>query len=90
MAKLSNAAQRLEGQKMFQILARAKELERQGESIIHFEIGDPDFDTPKNIINAAYEALNHGQTHYAPSGGILEMKVAAAEVTSRSRGLNQI
>lgn len=86
MMNLSDAAQRLEGQKMFQILGKAKELEREGKSILHFEMGDPDFDTPKNIINAAYEALNHGKTHYAPSGGILEMKVAAADVTSRSRG----
>ncbi len=86
MGGLSDAAQRLEGQKMFQILARAKELERAGKSILHFEIGDPDFDTPRNVVNSAYDALNHSQTHYAPSGGILELKVAAAEVTSRSRG----
>jgi len=48
---------KIEGQKMFQILAKAQELERQGKEIIHFEIGDPDFDTPKSIVEAACEAL---------------------------------
>ena len=55
MTRLSHAASRLEGQKMFQILAQAQELERSGRSIIHFEIGDPDFNTPKNIVNAIVE-----------------------------------
>ena len=86
MKRLSDAAYRLEGQKMFQILARARELERHGEEILHFELGDPDFDTPENIVQAAYESLNTGETHYAPSSGLLEMKVAAAEVTLKSRG----
>lgn len=79
---------------MFQILAKAKELEREGKSILHFEIGDPDFGTPQNIVNAAYSALRNGETHYTTSSGILELKVAAADVTVRSRGfrpeLNQL
>jgi aspartate/methionine/tyrosine aminotransferase len=95
MRELSEAAKRLEGQKMFQILAKTKELERQGKKIIHFEIGDPDFNTPSNIKNAAIESLEDNETHYAPSSGILDLKIAAAEVTEkRSRGfrpdLNQI
>jgi aspartate/methionine/tyrosine aminotransferase len=95
MPKLSKSSNRLEGQKMFQILAKAQELEREGKSIIHFEIGDPDFDTPQNIKNAAYNSLRRGETHYVPSSGLLELKVAAADVTEkRSRGfkpdLNQI
>jgi aspartate aminotransferase len=95
MPQMSDAANRLIGQKMFQILAKAQELERQGKEIIHFEIGDPDFDTPDNIINAAYESLKKGETHYVNSSGILQLKMAAADVTEkRSRGfrpdLNQI
>ena len=57
MKKLSNAALKLEGQKMFQILAQAKDLEKQGKKIYHFEIGDPDFDTPKNVIEKCIESL---------------------------------
>ena len=86
MKKLSTLAEGLEGQKMFQILAKTKELERQGKEIIHFEIGDPDFDTPKTIKDAAYESIKKGDTHYANSSGLLEFKVAAADVTEKSRG----
>ena len=64
MKKLSEAAHKLEGQKMFQILAKTRELERQGEEILHFELGDPDFDTPKNIVDVALESLKKGETHY--------------------------
>ncbi len=86
MKKLSELASRLEGQKMFQILALTKDLERQGKEILHFELGDPDFDTPKNIVNAAIKSLKNGNTHYVPSSGLLELKEAAAKVTVRSRG----
>ncbi len=86
MKKLSNLAIGLEGQKMFQILAKTQELERQGKEVIHFEIGDPDFDTPKNIKDAAYESLKKGYTHYTSSFGLYELRVAAADVTERSRG----
>lgn len=86
MRRLSDAAQRLVGQKMFQILARAQELERGGMDILHFEIGDPDFDTPENIKRAACDALVRGDTHYANSMGLLELRQAAIEVTARSRG----
>ena len=86
MKRLSDAACRLEGQKMFQILARANELERQGKEILHFELGDPDFNTPQNIVEAACKSLKDGETHYAPSSGLLELKMGAADVTVRSRG----
>lgn len=94
MKKLSDAANRLQGQEMFQILTKARELERKGKHIIHFEIGDPDFDTPKNIVNAACDSLRKGDTHYTSSQGLFELKLAAADVTTRSRGfrpdLNQL
>ncbi len=86
MKKISTAAQRLKGQAMFQILAQVKELEKKGIDIIHFELGDPDFNTPQNIVEAACVALKNGETHYAPSSGIRELKEVAAEVTVRSRG----
>jgi aspartate/methionine/tyrosine aminotransferase len=86
MKNISSAANRLEGQKMFQIFAKAQELERQGKAIIHFEIGDPDFDTPANIIEAACNALRKGDTHYTVSSGLLEYRKVAAETTKRSRG----
>ena len=54
----------------FEILARAKALEAKGRDIVHLEIGEPDFDTPDNIIDAAAEALHGGFTHYGPSAGL--------------------
>lgn len=86
MKSLSDLASKLEGQKMFQIKALSEELERQGKDIIHFEIGDPDFDTPENVRRAAIQSLNDGETHYANSKGLLELRVAATDVTKRSRG----
>lgn len=86
MKKLSKAAYRLKGQAMFQILTRVREMEKAGKDIVHFELGDPDFDTPENIVNACYDSLKKGETHYAPSTGLKELKEEAAEVTLRSRG----
>ena len=86
MKSLSKAAQCLEGQRMFQILTLTRQMERQGKEILHFELGDPDFNTPPNIVEAAIAALRKGETHYAPSGGLQEFKEAAADVTLRSRG----
>jgi aspartate/methionine/tyrosine aminotransferase len=69
-------------------------LEKQGKDIIHFELGDPDFDTPEHIKDAVYESLKKGETHYAPSSGLTDLKEISAEVTVRSRGfkpaLNQL
>jgi aspartate/methionine/tyrosine aminotransferase len=63
----------------FQILARANALEAQGRSIIHLEIGQPDFKTPQNIIEAAYKAMNEGKTGYGPTGGIIPLRETIAE-----------
>jgi aspartate/methionine/tyrosine aminotransferase len=62
----------------FQILARANALEAQGRSIIHLEIGQPDFKTPKNIIEAAYRAMNEGKTGYTPTPGVLPLRETIA------------
>lgn len=61
MKNLSYIANNLQGQKMFQVMALAKKLERQGVNVIHLEIGDPDFDSPPNVVEAACDALRDGQ-----------------------------
>ena len=71
----------------FEVLAKAKALEKQGKDIVHLEIGEPDFDTPKNIKEAATKALNTGYTHYVPSAGILEFRQAIADYVSKTRNL---
>ena len=72
----------------FEVLAKAKALEKQGRSIIHLEIGEPDFDTPNNIKEAAVKALKAGYTHYVPAAGIPELRTAIAEYLSKSRGIS--
>lgn len=72
----------------FEVLARAKALEKEGREIIHLEIGEPDFDTPNNIKEAAVKALKDGYTHYVPAAGIPELRVAIAEYLSESRGID--
>ncbi|MBS7607759.1 MAG: pyridoxal phosphate-dependent aminotransferase [Candidatus Bathyarchaeia archaeon] len=71
----------------FEVLARAKALERQGKNIIHLEIGEPDFDTPQNIKEAAVKALYSGYTHYVPAAGIPELREAIAEYISKTRNI---
>ena len=72
----------------FEVLAKAKALERQGKEIVHLEIGEPDFDTPKNIKDAAIKALNSGYTHYTPSAGMPELRQAVADYISKTRKLD--
>ncbi|MEO0079773.1 MAG: pyridoxal phosphate-dependent aminotransferase [candidate division WOR-3 bacterium] len=71
----------------FDCLRRAKALECKME-VVHLEIGEPDFDTPKHIREAAKEALDKGYTHYGPSPGLPELRQAIAEYASRLRGVN--
>jgi aspartate/methionine/tyrosine aminotransferase len=72
----------------FEVLAKAKALEKQGREIIHLEIGEPDFDTPNNIKEAAIKAMKSGYTHYVPAAGIPELREAIAEYLSESRGID--
>ena len=67
MREISNNALNIEGQPMFKVIDKVKRLEAQGKHIIHLEIGDPDFTTPQNIIDAAKLALDRGETHYVSS-----------------------
>src|SRR5467141_234774 len=69
----------------FEVLNKARALERQGKEIIHLEIGEPDFDTPNNIVQAGVQALRDGWTHYGPSAGLPELRHAIAEEVGRTR-----
>jgi aspartate/methionine/tyrosine aminotransferase len=73
---------------MFKTLAHVQELERQGKSVIHFEIGDPDFDTPANIIEAACQSLRRGEVHYASSMGLTEFRKCVVRTTQQTRGFS--
>ncbi|MBL8842410.1 MAG: pyridoxal phosphate-dependent aminotransferase [Planctomycetes bacterium] len=84
---LARRMERLGTETAFEVLARARELERQGRSIVHLEIGEPDFDTPKHIIDAACDALRSGKTHYGPSTGLPELREAIAEDFTARRGV---
>ena len=84
---LAASYERLGTETAFSVLARAKELEREGRSVIHLEIGEPDFATPPHIVEAAIEGLQHGMTHYCPSAGTAEFRESVATYFARSRGI---
>lgn len=85
--RLAQRMSRLGTETAFEVLNKARALERQGKSIIHLEIGEPDFDTPKNVVEAAVDALHKGWTHYGPSAGLPELRQAIADDVSKSRGV---
>src|SRR3984893_17111872 len=72
----------------FEVLVRARALEATGRSIVHLEIGEPDFDTPSHIISAAQHALETGYTHYGPGAGLPELRQAVSGYLERWRGLD--
>ena len=78
---------RLGTESAFEVLARARQLERAGREIIHLEIGEPDFDTPVHIKEAAKQALDAGATHYGPSAGLPELREAIAKHVAETRGV---
>lgn len=78
---------RLGTETAFEILARARALEAQGRSVVHLEIGEPDFDTPANIVAAGQKALGDGFTHYGPSPGLPQLREAIAHDFSTRRGV---
>ena len=85
--QLASRMSRLGTETAFEVLNKARALERQGRSIVHLEIGEPDFDTPGNVVEAAVDALHKGWTHYGPSAGLPELRQAIAEYVSRTRGV---
>jgi aspartate aminotransferase len=85
--QLADRAYRLGSETAFEVLARARKLEAEGKTIIHLQIGEPDFITPKNICDAAIRSIQHGDTHYTPAPGIMELRKAIAEYVSKTRDL---
>ncbi len=82
--KLAGRMERLGTESAFEVLAHARMLEAQGREIIHLEIGEPDFDTPDHIREAAKAGLDAGHTHYVPAPGIPELREAVAQFLVRS------
>jgi aspartate/methionine/tyrosine aminotransferase len=87
MVSYAQRMDRLGTETAFEVLARAKALEAQGREILHFEIGEPDFETPAHIKEAAIQALHDGFTHYGPTPGLPVLREAIAEVVAKSRGI---
>jgi aspartate/methionine/tyrosine aminotransferase len=87
MMQVAERMARLGTETAFEVLARARALERQGKSIVHLEIGEPDFDTPAHIREAAKRALDAGATHYGPSAGLPELREAIAREVEKTRGI---
>ena len=83
--RLAERMARLGTETAFEVLVKAKALEAQGRDIIHLEIGEPDFDTPSNIIEAGCDALRKGFTHYGPSAGMMELREVIAQHVSKTR-----
>src|SRR5436309_12972903 len=86
--KLAERMSRIGVESAFEVLLRARELERQGRHVIHLEIGEPDFPTPAHIIEAGKQALDEGYTHYGPTQGLPELREVIAEYVSGTRGIS--
>ena len=86
--RLASRMARLGTETAFEVLVKARALEAKGRDIIHLEIGEPDFDTPANIIDAACDALHKGFTHYGPSAGLPSLREAIAQYVSETRRVN--
>jgi aspartate/methionine/tyrosine aminotransferase len=86
MAQLSNGSSRIYGEAAFEILAKAQNLEKKGKKILHFEIGEPDMNTPVNVVNAGIKAIKDNKTHYVPSIGIPELRKAVQNEVEKTRG----
>src|SRR5881396_718343 len=86
--RLAKRMARLGTETAFEVLVKARALEAKGRDIIHLEIGEPDFDTPPNIIDAGCDALHKGFTHYGPSAGLMELREVIAQHVSETRQIN--
>jgi aspartate/methionine/tyrosine aminotransferase len=85
--RLAARMSRLGTETAFEVLNRARALEKQGKEIIHLEIGEPDFDTPANVVEAGVDALHKGWTHYGPAAGLPDLRQTIADYVSRTRGV---
>lgn len=86
--QLIEAMTRIGVESAFEVLAKARALEAQGKHIIHLQIGEPDFPTPRHIIEAGQKALADGWTKYGPTQGDPELRAAIARYVSRTRGID--
>ena len=86
--KLAERIGRLGTETAFEVLAKARRLEAEGMDVVHLEIGEPDFDTPANVVEAGRNALADGYTHYAPSPGLPEVRARIAEEVATTRGIS--
>src|SRR5213596_3375397 len=86
--RLAKRMARLGTETAFEVLVKARALEAKGRDIVHLEIGEPDFDTPGNIIEAANDALHNGFTHYGPSAGLPKLRETIAQYVSETRRVN--
>ena len=86
--KLAERMSRLGTETAFEVLAKARLLEAEGMDVIHLEIGEPDFDTPENIVDAGVKALKRGETHYGPSPGFPDVRATIAQEISQTRGIS--
>ncbi len=85
--KLAQSMSRIGVETAFDVLVKARALEAQGKSVVHLEIGEPDFSTPAHIVEAAKKALDEGWTHYGPTQGLPELREVIADYVSRTRGI---
>jgi aspartate aminotransferase len=85
--RLAERMQRLGTETAFEVMVRARALEATGRDIVHLEIGEPDFDTPQNVIDAGVAALRSGWTHYGPAAGLPKLREAIARDAGRMRGI---
>src|SRR5437762_9998902 len=88
--RLAKRMARLGTETAFEVLVKAKALEARGRDIIHLEIGEPDFDTPRNIIDSACDALHKGVTHYGPSARLPALRETIAQYVSETRRVSAI
>jgi aspartate aminotransferase len=88
--RLAKRMARLGTETAFEVLVKARALEAKGREIVHLEIGEPDFDTPSNIIEAGTDALHEGFTHYGPSAGLPELRETIAHCVSETRGVTVV
>ncbi len=86
--KLAERMSRIGVESAFDVLVRARALEAQGQSVIHLEIGEPDFPTPKHVVEAAKQALDQGWTHYGPPQGYPDLREAIATYVRRTRHID--
>ncbi len=86
--RLASRMSRLGTETAFEVLARARMLEAEGMDVIHLEIGEPDYDTPENVVRAGVDALSGGFTHYGPSPGLPDVRARIAQEIADTRGIS--